>query len=294
MLDAKLRTLLKVVEKGNYTKAAKALGLTQPAVSQHIKSLEEDLHIKMFDRLGNQLTLSHEGEYVLEYARAMLSLEKNLRTTLADEASGTMSLNIGVTHTVESNRISEVFAKYATSHPGVSIKLITGTQSNLKTKLKNYELDFAIIDGKITDSHLHSMQLDMDSLMLIVSPTHSLVRKNIVTVNDIKHEKLILRLPDSGTQNLFVASLESQNMSIDEFDVILEVDNIATIKDLIRHEYGVSVLAKSACMDETKKKKLVALPVENLSMIREVNIVYGEHFKHPELLQEFARIYDEI
>ena len=82
-------------------------------------------------------------------------------------------------------------------------------------------------------------------------------------------------------------------MSIDEFDVMLAMDNVATIKDLIRHGYGVSVLAKSACMDELRKKKLTALPIENLSMIREINIVYGDYFKYPELLQEIVRIYNE-
>ena len=134
----------------------------------------------------------------------------------------------------------------------------------------------------------------MDSLMLVAAPNHPLTKKSIVTVNDIKKEKLILRLPDSGTRNLFIASLESQNMSIDEFDVMLAMDNVATIKDLIRHGYGVSVLAKSACQDELKKKKLTALPIENLSMIREVNLVYTKDFEHPELLQDIAKKYNEM
>ena len=293
MLDPKIKTLLKVVETGNYTQAAKALNLTQPAVSQHIKALETELHVKLFERAGNHLVLTREGNTVVDYARTMMSLYRNLQSNLADEASGTLSLNIGITHTIESNRISEVFAKYASANSGVSIKLITGTQNILKNRLKNYELDFAIIDGKVTDPQLHSMQLDMDSLMLVAAPNHPLTKKSIVTVNDIKKEKLILRLPDSGTRNLLIASLESQNMSIDEFDVMLAMDNVATIKDLIRHGYGVSVLAKSACQDELKKKKLTALPIENLSMIREINIVYGDNFKYPELLQEIVRIYNE-
>lgn len=80
---------------------------------------------------------------------------------------------------------------------------------------------------------------------------------------------------------------------MDDFNVILEVDNIATIKDLVRRNYGVSILARSACMDELKKGKITVLPIENLSMIREVNILYHHTFKHTEVLQDIVRIYNE-
>lgn len=71
------------------------------------------------------------------------------------------------------------------------------------------------------------------------------------------------------------------------------MDNIATIKDLIRRDFGVSILAKSACMDEWKKKKITVLPIENLSMIREINLVYDPDFDHREVLQDIIKIYNE-
>lgn len=72
---------------------------------------------------------------------------------------------------------------------------------------------------------------------------------------------------------------------------MMEVDNIATIKDLVRKNLGVSILAKSACMKEIHKLKLKVLPIENLSMIRETNIVYHKDFGHMEALQEISGIY---
>ena len=83
-------------------------------------------------------------------------------------------------------------------------------------------------------------------------------------------------------------------MSMDEFNVILEIDNIATIKDLIRRGFGVSVLAKSACMDELKKKKIAALNIENFSMMREINIVYADDFAHPETLNAILSAYRAV
>ena len=80
---------------------------------------------------------------------------------------------------------------------------------------------------------------------------------------------------------------------MDDFNVVLEVDNIATIKDLIRRDFGVSVLPKSACIDEIRKKKIVGLPIENLSMVREINLIYSQDFDHKELLQDIMRDYNE-
>ena len=115
----------------------------------------------------------------------------------------------------------------------------------------------------------------------------------MISLEDLKKEQLILRLPESETRKLFEATLISMNDSIDNFDVSIEVDNIATIKDLIRKDLGVSVLPQSACMDELRKGKITALPIENLSMARETNIVYNKDFAQAELLEEIVRIYQQ-
>ena len=117
--------------------------------------------------------------------------------------------------------------------------------------------------------------------------------RGFFALDELQQERLILRLPNSGTRNLFRAHLASRNISIDEFNVTLEVDNIATIKDLIRRNYGVSILPRSACMDELKKGKMTVLPIENLSMIREMNILYHQSVNHPEILQDIVKIYSE-
>lgn len=293
MIDSKLYSLMKVVETGSFTKAAEQLSLTQPAVSQHIHALENELSVKIFERTGNELRVTREGELVIKYAKRLLALYHNLQRDLSSEKRQITALTIGITHTAESNAIAEALAKYATTHEGVSIKIITDSLGNLYDMLKNYELDFAIVEGKMNDPGLRFLMLDTDCLVLAVSLNHKLAKQSMVTINELKREKMILRLPDSNTRNQFVASLESQNMSIDDFNVVLEIDNIATIKDLIRRDFGVSVLAKSACMDELKKRKIAVLPIENLSMIREINIVYTQDFEHQEMLQDIVHSYNE-
>ena len=294
MLDTKILSLLKVVETGNYTQASKALNLTQPAVSQHIRALEDELGVRIFERVGNKLSLTKEGGIVVSYAKRMHAIDMNLKNELQGRRIGITTLNIGITHTMESNVIAEVLAKFASMKEGIKVVLTAETQDRLVEKVRSYELDFAILDGKIHVPELEYLMMDTDRLMLIVAPEHHLAGHKKVTIGEIKHENLILRPGGSGTRDLFAASLESLGMSIEEFNVILEVDNIATIKDLIRHGYGVSILAESACMDELGKGKIAALPIENLSMERQMNIVYTKEFRYKDMLDEIVEIYQNM
>ncbi|MBQ9301468.1 MAG: LysR family transcriptional regulator [Clostridia bacterium] len=294
MINNKMYSLLKVAETGSFTRAAEQLSLTQPAVSQHIQSIEKELNVHIFDRASNELHVTHEGEIVIKYAKRMLALYNNMYRDLKTEKNQISSITVGITHTAESNAIAEALARYVNTHEGMTIKIITDTNARLYDMLRNFELDFAFVEGKSNDSALRYMMLDTDSLVLAVSPNHRLAKQSMVTIRDLKKEKLILRLPDSNTRNLFVSSLEAHNMSVDDFNVLLEINNIATIKDLIRRDIGVSVLAKSACQDELKKKKIVVLPIENLSMVREINIVYTQDFEHFPILDEIVRYYNEM
>ena len=293
MLDPKLYTLLQVNESGSFIAATKKLSITQPAVSQHIKALEEELGVTIFDRRSGRVILTREGEEVVKCAKKMQSLYENLKQNLRDSKRLVTHLTVGVTHTAESNPIAEALARYCAENDKVIIKMITGTISNLYSKLKEYEIDLAVVEGRISDSSIHHLLIDTDYLALAVSVNHPFARREMISLNELKKERMILRLPNSGTRNLFVAHLESNNMSLGEFNVILELDNIATIKDLIRRDFGVSILPRSVCLDELKKKKIAVLPVENLSMIREINLAYHKDFAQLDILQDIAKYYRE-
>ncbi len=200
-------------------------------------------------------------------------------------------LRIGITHTAESNVTASALAKYSIENNGVKITLTTDTINNLYDKLESYELDLAIIDASSNNPKFSSMLLDTDYLMCVMSPDNHLSRSSSVTISELKKEKMILRLAESATRKLFEETLVANNESINSFDVILEVDNIATIKDLVRMGLGVSILTRSACIDEIRKGKITALPIENFSMARETRIVYNRDFNHKEVLDEIMRIY---
>ncbi len=294
MLDAKLHTLLAVAETNNFTRAAQLLSLTQPAVSHHIALLEQELGAPLFVRCRGRAQLTREGEIAVRYARRMKALYEKMQEELSEAEGRLERIRVGITHTAESNLITEALAKYGNENGNVIITIITDTIKNLYDAVENYDLDLAIVEGRPRSSDLNALLLDTDSIVCVLSNNNPLARRSMVTLEDLKREKLILRLPSSGTRKLFESHLVSANESIDNFDIALEVDNIATIKDLVRKDLGVSVLARSACMDEIRKGKITSLPIENLSMIRQTSVVYRRDFVHMDMLHTFMRLYQEL
>lgn len=291
MLGTKLQTLLAVAEYKNFTRAAEELNMTQPAVSHHIKQLEQEVNAPLFIRNKSGLKLTPQGEIVVKYARRMNALNGKMYSELQNAKKHLSLLRIGITHTSESNFTAAALAKYSNQRGKLKIILFTDTINNLYDMLENYEIDLAIVDGAYNDSRFSSMLLDTDYLTCVMSVDNPLAKKGVVTLTELKKQKMILRTPASATRTLFESALESNNETIQSFDVTLEVDNIATIKDLIRKDLGVSILPRSACLDELKKKKIAALPIENLSMVRETRIIYNKDFSHTDILNEIIKIY---
>lgn len=285
MINIKYETLLTVAEEKNFTKAALKLNLTQPAVSHHIKELETELGKELFIRKKGDIVPTPFGDFVINYTKRFIAMYDKMLNEIKHFDDNNINFKIGITHTAESNKITETIASFLTSHHGLSGTIITETTDNLYQMIENYELDLAIVDKK-PNNNINYLELNRDYLVCVVSNESKLAKKQYVSINDLKKEKLILRLPTSTTRMLFDSSLETINESIENFNIILEVDNIATIKDLIRKNMGISILAKSACMDEVNKKKLIILPIENLDMERKNYIIYADYFKHIKIVQE--------
>lgn len=293
-MDTKLLTFIEVCRTRNFTNAAKNLNLTQPAVSQHIKLLEAEYDTKLFIRTDNELLLSDEGNIMLKYAKRIQSLYSDLERKIIDCKRYTRSLIIGITHTAESNLTPEILANFSLENSGTHIKIISDTIRKLYDKLNNYQIDLAIIEGKITNKKYSSIVLGSDTLCLVVSPLNQLAKKKIVTINDLKKENLIIRDTESGTTALFINELNKLDLSLNDFNISMEIDNVSSIKDLVMKNLGVSILPRSACLKEIREKSLISLPIENLNMVRETNLVYIKDNIEKETLEKLVDAYSTM
>lgn len=295
MLDTKIITLLELEKAGSYTKAAQELHLTQPAISRHIRLLEEELGVKIFQQGTKKLLPTQEGKVLLRYAHRLMAISQKAVQAIEDERRHAKHLVIGITQTASENVIPQVIAQYCNENPDTHITLITDTINNLYRYLEHFEVDIAVTEGAPSEgSSCQSVLLDTDYLCLIVSPEHRFAGRGSVQLQELKSEKMILRPEGTGTRQLFENGLERHMESIRNFNVIMEMDNVAMIKDLVALGLGVSVVARSASIQDARKGKLSIVPIENVSLIREVRMVYHKDFAHLEILEDLKRIYDSV
>lgn len=294
VLDAKINTLLRVIDEGSYTAAAKKLALTQPAVSHHIQMLEQKYGIQIFYKNKKKLVLTPEGLILEKYARRAWAVSAAADQALKDSRKNIKHLTIAITPTVGENLLPQVIATYCNRHPNMHINIITDTINTIDNMLHTFAADIAIIEGDIYGPSFVSVLLDTDYLCLVVSPQHRFAQRSSVGLEELKSEKFILRSQSAGTRRLFESYLQGHFESIQNFNVIIQIDNVATIKELVALNLGVSVIGHSACVEEERTGRLAVVPIENASMARKINMVHRKEFSHTEILEELRSIYNAI
>lgn len=294
MLDTKLETLLVLHQEQNFTRASIRLGITQPAVSTHIKQLEEEYGCKLLIRSKNDIKPTEKGEIVINYAKRLKSLHQKMVDELKDSEKTHTKIRIGITHSAENGTLTKILSSYAMENHTTSLTIITDTIKNLYNMLETYELDLIIVEEKKDKPNLNYLPLGSDEIVAVVSKDNPLSAKNYVDLDDLKNEKMIMRLPTSATRQLFDSTLISVNESVNNFNIILEVDNISTIKELVLQNIGVTILPKALCANEISNGKLKALPIAGLSMIRETDIVYLNDFTQKKVLTELVSLYKKL
>ena len=291
VVDSKILSVIAVAETGSFTKAAELLSLTQPAISQHIRLLEQELGVRIFERNRSDVKISPEGELVLNYSRRIVALLEALKQEVRDRKGRFTQMTVGITHTAEISSITEKLTEYAAAHEGTRIRLITDEVTRLVEMLRTFELDFIFSEGKVRDPMMKNVHLGTDSIVFVVPADHPLAKRKRISLSEIREQRLILRRSAVNSRNLFAKALEQNGQSILDFDVMMEMDNIAAIKELVAKGLGVTVLAKSACREELESGRLCALEIEDLELNREIYLVYPNDFTHKQLLEDMVQEY---
>lgn len=289
--DSRFTTLLVVRRLSSYSAAAHELSLTPSAVSQQIHSLERELGYKLFSSTGRTLIPTKECDIVTEYAQKINELCGRMRTDLTSAEQQIHHISVGVTPSVENSSISYVLTKYAQEVGNLQITILSNTANKLNEMLRNYSIDLAIVEGDFASDGLNSILLDTDYLTIAVSNANPLSGQNAISIDELQKQRLILRPASSGTRNLFESHLRKAGMSLDDFNVMLEADNTATIKRLVENNYGVSVLSNKACADAIAADRFTTVKIKDMNMVRHIRIFYREDFRGYDMLRQIMHLY---
>lgn len=292
--DYRYDTLAAVRQFGSYTLAGQMLALTTSAVSQQIHSIENELGVKLFVKNGNKLLPTKECDIISDYISKINELCQKMSEDLQFSKKHIQHFSVGITPSLEDGMLAKILTNYTERESDLQIKVVTASSASLYEMLRNYAVDIAVVEGELPENDFNSVILDTDYLVAAVPNDNPLAHKDMITIDELKKEKLILRSSASGTGMLFEANLKKSGLSLKDFNIMMEVESVAAIKKFVENSYGISVLSNKACRNEVAKGKFRVLPICNMQMTRKINIFYRKDFSYDELLQKIQTLYSQI
>lgn len=290
MINEKLTTLLVLASELSFTKTAEICNISQPAVSQHVKYLENLYHIKIFNRVGKELVITNEGKILVKNAKRLIALNKNMQKEINVSLTHSRKLDIGITLTASGYFIPEIMNVFKEKFPHFRYNFHTDLAENIYERMKYYELDFAIIDGLPLQKEFEAKLLTKDDLIFIAPKTHPLAQGQLVSLSQLKKEKFILRHEKSHSRIVFENYLASVNESLDNFDVILEIDNTSLIKQLIIEGHGISVMSKTLCEINLRIGTIKEIKLADFKLERGIYLIYRPEIAEDELIQAIIQL----
>ncbi|MCW8196430.1 LysR family transcriptional regulator [Proteobacteria bacterium 005FR1] len=276
-----LIAFVRVSETGSFSTAAEQLHLTQPAVSKRVAALEDQLSVKLFDRIGRQIRLTEAGRVLLPSAYKILQTVKETRRNLAD-LSGNVAgeLSLATSHHVGLHRLPPVLKEFVREYPQVDIQLTFVDSERAYTEVLSGSVEIAVITlSPEPPEAIESQEVWKDPLQFVISPDHPLAGKSKAALQDLSHYPAILPEPHTYTAQIVRQLFEQKSLPL---TTKMASNFLETIKMMVSIDLGWSVLPETLIDDQ-----LCILPVKGVHLSRSLGYIYhrqrsmsnaGKHF----------------
>jgi len=253
-----LRAFSTIAQVKSFTLAGEILGYAQSSITSQIKSLEEELGTKLFERLGRQVILTKDGSAFLNYAKQILQLSEEATTLFQPPHQPYGTLCIGAGETLTLTKLAPLLQEYRNRYPSVDLTLRTGSSGDFHSWLKNNRIDIAFAIGPIIDiPELITTPLGSETTVAVVSADHVLAKTASLSLQNLGQTPLVL--PERGCQyrSLLEQMLQDANLQPPS---IFESSSFAVMKQFVASGFGLAILPYFAVEQELKSGQLISIP----------------------------------
>ncbi len=293
MFDFRLRVFYAIVQKGSFSKAAEALHITQPAVTKHVKLLEEHFSEKLFDRKGYKVELTQAGRVLLKHVRAIVGQYQKLEfdMNLLQEATRGQ-IDMAASTTIAQYWLPPLLAEFHSKFPEVKISMVNGNTREVKHLVLNSKVHLGLIEGETQQTGLSYSPFLKDEIVLVAPRGHRLSRKGEVTLEELKLEKLLIRESGSGTLQILSTALQKAGMPLSELVVEMELGSTESIKSYLFHSDCCAFLSIHTVLKELKAGDLNVIDIPNFKVERNFYLVQRSEDSGPlaKLFKDFISI----
>lgn len=258
-----IRYFLTVAEYQSFTKAAEALHISQPALSQQIKLLEENLNTQLFDRSGRTIRLTDAGKIYLEYTqRAFLALHEGKRAILDMDNLSRGSIRIAVTPTFITYFIGAVAARLNAQYPNITLNVYETSQSKIENMLLKNEIDLGIAFDEAYSPQVAYSPLLTERLAFVVAHNHPLAQASSINLTQLKKAQLVLLNQGFATRRQIDQHFRKIGLYLEAH---MEVESIGAILEIIKQSKLATIIPE---IIPRHQSNLIAIPLKELALER--------------------------
>lgn len=289
MLETKQLKIFKtIVEVGSFTRAGARLNLSQPAISQHIRALEEHLGVPVLLRVGKRARPTPAGEVLLHCAEQVLDKIEDAERLLAEQGVGGGGMvRIGGADAACQHLLPPVLKEFLGQFPRVHLQLASGHTSTTLAQVLAGELDLGLVTLPVETDRIRVTEIGRDELVAVVRPDHAWAERRRVQAADFADEPLILYERESRMTETLLRFLLEEGVFP---RVTAEVDQVAVVKEMVRLGLGIAVLPAWAVRSEVEGGTLHALAVGTQSLSRAWCLAALDNGAQPAALKALVRL----
>lgn len=277
----------------SFSKAGETLFISQPAVSKHIKLLEEHYRASLFERKGNAISLTEEGKLLLEHIKRVREIERQLdfdMTSFANKKTARGSLNIGASTTVALYVMPKILSAFHQKYPEINLRLVNRNSENILKALLDHEIDFGIIEGKNKITTVKYQYFLSDEVIPVCSARSDLAKKKKISVHELKTIPVALRERGSGTRAALLDSLAKAGIKPGDLNASIMLGGTEALKNFLLDDTCLGFLPMRSVMRQLKSGELVKLQIPELQINREFYFVQRQGTANDKINNLFIRL----
>lgn len=288
-----ISTFLQVAQYQSFSKAARHLGYSQAAVTIQIKQLEQELGVHLFDRIGKQISLTHQGQVFYQYAVSIRNDLEQAKNAVSDPSTLSGKLCLGTIESICASIFPDLLAEYHRLHPEVTISIVTDSPGVLLDRMNENTIDIVyLLDRRIYDNRWCKTLEEPEENIFVASPDHELALvKRELELDEVLRFPFFLTEKDASYRHMLEQYLASINRSVKPF---LEIGSTEFIIHMLLKNTGISFLPKFTVQRELQQKQLTALNVRGFQMQTWRQIFYHKNKWVTREMQEFLHLADKM
>ena len=270
-----LDTFSAAAELSSFTAAAKAMGLTQSAISQRIQVLEKCLGLALFRRRGGRVVLTDAGRRLYPYAQRILALHREALEEMTGQTIPVAGeLVLWASSVPGEHLLPAVLSEFHGRYPHVRLRTIISDSMGVIHQIVHGQVSVGLVGTRTNSPDLEFRHFATDRMVLVVPPTHTWAGRKRVSLKQLRTQQLILRECGSGQRSFFERLLERAGTSVTDLHVVSELGSNESIKEAVVRGVGVAVLSVRAVQGGINTGQLRGLNITGLDSERELFVVW--------------------